>query len=211
MLIQGQHAVSRSDCEPVESKQSFVNICATCGVTEDLDHILTKCSRSGQDIIWALAEKLWLQKHSVWPELSLGSILGCGLARFYDQRGRNLDGTTRLFHILISESAFTIWKIRNECVIQRQGDPLPEKAIHNKWLHNINQRLEFDRLLTNHAKYGKQYALKPSLVLQTWNSTLLDEDKLPDDWIKLPRVLVGIKPQTDPPSSRPSGRRGRNR
>ncbi|KAK6984963.1 hypothetical protein R3P38DRAFT_2806020 [Favolaschia claudopus] len=83
----------------------------------------------------------------------LRSILGCGLASFRQSRGKILEGTTRFFRILISESAFMIWKIRNECVIQHQGSPLAEAAIRNKWLHQINQRLLFDCTLTNIAKY----------------------------------------------------------
>ncbi|KAJ7185383.1 hypothetical protein C8R46DRAFT_820360, partial [Mycena filopes] len=58
---------------------------------------------------------LWRKKHPSWPELSLGTILGCGLASFTDENGRPLPGATRLYHILISESLFLIWKIRNDC------------------------------------------------------------------------------------------------
>ncbi|KAJ7078702.1 hypothetical protein B0H15DRAFT_788723 [Mycena belliarum] len=186
-------------------------VCQFCDEPEDLEHILLKCRRPGQDLIWSLAKELWLKKHPVWPTLSLGSVLGCGLASFSDTNGRKLPGASRLYHILVSESVFMIWKVRNESVLARQGVPLPEIAIHNKWLHCINQRLLFDRLLTNHAKYGKQNSIKTSLVLQTWSATLMNEDDLPDDWIKEPRVLVGTEPRSSPPPTRPSGRRGRGR
>ncbi|KAJ7923624.1 hypothetical protein B0H13DRAFT_1465578, partial [Mycena leptocephala] len=64
--------------------------------------------------------------------------------------------------------------------------------IHNRWLTIINERLEIDKNLTNKLKYGKQHALSPSLVLETWSGTLLDEDDLPDDRLREPGVLVGI-------------------
>ncbi|KAJ7847038.1 hypothetical protein B0H13DRAFT_1550447, partial [Mycena leptocephala] len=108
------------------------------------EHILLRCKRPGQSLVWSLAKDLWLKKHPSWPTLSMGIILGCGMASLSDENDRKLQGTSRLFRILISESAFTIWKIRNEIVIKRAGEPLPENAIHNKWLHAINQRLLFD-------------------------------------------------------------------
>lgn len=185
--------------------------CQFCNEPEDLEHIVLKCRRPGQSLVWSLAKDLWLRKHPSWPELSLGTILGCGLATFSDEKGHDLPGTARLYRILISESLFVIWKVRNESVISRTGVPLPENHIHNKWLHAVNLRLRFDCILTNHAKYGKQNSIKPSLVLQTWRSTLMNEEKLPENWTREPRVLVGTEPQSSHPPSQPTGRRGRNR
>ncbi|KAJ7017589.1 hypothetical protein C8F04DRAFT_889097, partial [Mycena alexandri] len=92
-----------------------------------------------------------------------------------------------------TESLFMIWKIRNDSVIKREGAAVPAHEIHNKWLYAINMRLKFDRALTNYAKFGKQNSIKVSLVLQTWSSTLMEEDKLPENWIREPRVLVGTE------------------
>ncbi|KAJ7872994.1 RnaseH-domain-containing protein [Mycena leptocephala] len=146
-------------------------ICQFCNETEDLEHITLKCRRPGQSLIWSLAKDLWLRKYPTRPELSMG---------------HNLPGTARLYRILITESLFTIWKVRNDSVISRAEDPLPENHIHNKWLSAINLRLHFDCVLTNHAKYGKQNSIKSLVVLQTWKSTLMNEE-LPEDWTKTPR------------------------
>ncbi|KAJ6618920.1 hypothetical protein B0H10DRAFT_1794488 [Mycena sp. CBHHK59/15] len=174
--------------------------CQFCNETEDLDHITLKCWCPGQNIVWSLAKELWLRKHNPWPELSLGGLLGRGLASFSDEKGREMPGTSRLYCILISESMFIIWKIRNESVIRKQGTSLSANEIHNKWLYNINLHLSYDCLLTNHAKYGKQNAIKSALVLQTWCCKLKDEHELPDNWTKMPRVLVGIESCSSPPS-----------
>ncbi|KAJ7458711.1 hypothetical protein B0H11DRAFT_1693074, partial [Mycena galericulata] len=85
-----------------------------------------------------------------------------------------------------------IWKLRCERVIGHDGVPASEQEIHNRWLHAINERIEIDRNLTNHLKFGKQYSVAPSLVLETWKGVIKDEDKLPDDWLRGPEVLVGI-------------------
>jgi len=41
------------------------------------------------------------------------------------------------------------------------------------------------------TRYGKK-ALDKLLVLHTWSGVLKDEASLPEDWIRQPRVLVGI-------------------
>ncbi|KAJ7843032.1 hypothetical protein B0H13DRAFT_2413103 [Mycena leptocephala] len=186
--------------------------CVHCGAVESLEHILLECPSPGQSEIWKLAEELWTKKHPNWPTVSMGSILGSGLARFEDTTGKLQPALARLYRILITESAHVIWKLRCDSVIGRGGTAPSKNEVHNRWLKVINERLEIDKNLTNKLKYGKQHALSPSLVLETWSGTLLDEDDLPDDWLREPGVLVGIAPKRSRRSlSPPPGRRGRNR
>jgi ribonuclease HI len=121
-------------------------ICKDCNTLEDLEHILVKCQCAGRETIWRAAEKLWLEKESDWPEVSLGTILGCGLAEFHDESGKEKKGTRRLYRILMSESAYLIWRIRNDRVISRGGEPATEDEIVNRWKFAINQRLQVDKL-----------------------------------------------------------------
>ncbi|KAJ7605464.1 hypothetical protein DFH06DRAFT_1020241 [Mycena polygramma] len=165
--------------------------CGKCGTLEDLEHILVGCEAPGQEVIWKAARTLWLEKESDWPEVSLGTILGCGLAEFRDDGGKLKRGTQQLYRILISESAYLIWKIRNDRVISRDGEPATEDEIKNKWKFAINQRLQMDKLLANRPLKGKRPAMAPPLVLETWSKTLDDERSLPDNWLREPRVLVG--------------------
>ncbi|KAJ6451089.1 hypothetical protein C8R47DRAFT_998661 [Mycena vitilis] len=186
--------------------------CQHCGVLESMEHILLECTRPGQKEVWKLAEELWLLDHKDWPAVSLGAILGCGLAIFKDENGKNLPAAARLFRIIMTESMHLIWKLRCDCVIARDGESPSLNEIHNKWVAQINERLNIDRALTNRIKFGKQYSLPPSLVLETWRGSLLDEDKLPKDWLRDPEVLVGIVSMRSRRSpSPPVGRRGRNR
>ncbi|KAJ7744622.1 hypothetical protein B0H16DRAFT_1322072 [Mycena metata] len=177
-------------------------LCLTCGVTEDLDHIMVQCNRPGQAEVWKLAEKLWLKKGHTWPAPTVGAILGCRLATFKVD-GRKSQADARLYTILMTESAHLIWKLRCEFVVGREGkDPASEREIHNRWVHVINERLEIDRSLTDQLRYGKQYSIAPSLVRDTWKGILEDEANLPDNWLRGPEVLVGIAPvrsQRSPP------------
>jgi ribonuclease HI len=56
--------------------------CQLCQTTEDLNHILTQCSAEPVNTLWTLARSKWphLGPHSPeqWPEITLGTILGCG-------------------------------------------------------------------------------------------------------------------------------------
>ncbi|KAJ7915040.1 hypothetical protein B0H13DRAFT_1872408 [Mycena leptocephala] len=128
--------------------------CGHCQETENPEHILFGCSRPGQAEVWKLAEEFWAKKHPTWPPLSMGSILGCGMAIFEDEKKRHHAAKARLYRILITESMYLIWKLRCECVIGRNGEPPTANEIHNRWVHTINERLEIDRNLTNELKFG---------------------------------------------------------
>jgi hypothetical protein len=100
----------------------------------------------------------------------------------------------------MSESAYLIWRLRNDRVISRDGEPVTTDEIINKWKFAINQRLQVDRTPASRHKMGKRPALAPQLVLATWFNTLDEEYRLPADWLREPRVLVGGRtfPQTPP-------------
>ncbi|KAJ7125857.1 hypothetical protein C8R46DRAFT_927517 [Mycena filopes] len=167
-------------------------ICGHCGVVETFEHIMLECERPGQKQVWALAKALWAKKHQKWPALSLGAILGCGLANFEDEKKKAIPSTARLYRILITESMYLIWKLRCECVIGHDGVPPAKNHVHNRWVRTMNEHLEIDINLTNEMKFGKQYSLPQALVLETWRGTLKDEGKMPKDWLRQPEVLVGI-------------------
>ncbi|KAJ7843932.1 hypothetical protein B0H13DRAFT_2239252 [Mycena leptocephala] len=186
--------------------------CVHCGAEETLDHILLECPSPGQSEVWKLAEQFWTKKGPRWPAVSMGTILGSGLAVFKDDAGKPQPTLARLYKILMTESAHVIWKLRCDSVIGCGGTPPSTHEVHNRWVKIMNERLEIDINLTNKSKYGKQYALSPTLVLDTWRGTLLDEGTLPADWLREPGVLVGITPKRSLRSpSPPVGRRGRNR
>ncbi|KAJ7028660.1 hypothetical protein C8F04DRAFT_882608, partial [Mycena alexandri] len=66
-----------------------------------------------------------------------------------------------------------------------------DQEIKNRWLKTINKRIAIDCLLSNKAKYGNN-SINKSLVLKTWQKTLLNEDRLLEDWTKETGVLVGV-------------------
>ncbi|KAJ6499692.1 hypothetical protein C8R47DRAFT_1258963, partial [Mycena vitilis] len=159
--------------------------CSRCGQTETMQHILTNCDVAGQNEVWELASELWQMKTG--QELAkptTGQIMACAAIKKKDK------GTTRLFRILVSESAYLIWKVRNERVIQDK-EPASINEIQNRWLKTMNNRLGLDCALTNEQKWGKK-ALNKTIVLETWQKVLKNEENLPKDWTWETGVLVGI-------------------
>jgi len=107
------------------------SLCATCGTTKSMDHILSHCRSSPNRIIWNLIKSTWPHRNLPWPGNNLGTILGCGCitaqCTIHQNQNPNqnpsnahLRGTTRLLQILLLESAFLIWVLRCERVIQEK-------------------------------------------------------------------------------------------
>ena len=166
--------------------------CPLCKEQEDMDHILTRCSAHARSTAWELAGNLWKNRSGDPLPSRLGDIVGCGLANF-KKNGRPDKGKNRLYRILVSETAFLIWKMRNERRI-RDGDDTTagsEEETMKRWTHAINKRLTIDRALTDAKRFGKR-SLDSKLVKATWRGCLENETDLPDDWYNLRGVLVGI-------------------
>ncbi|KAJ3728223.1 hypothetical protein C8R42DRAFT_547847, partial [Lentinula raphanica] len=117
-----------------------------------------------------------------------GTILGCGLVKIMDEKGKHSVGDSRLFRILVSESAYLIWKIRCEQVIQ--GKEVSEAEAQRRWKATVESRFEMDRLLTK-VKLTKR-CLDKGLVESTWLDVLDKQDNLPENWVGESGVLVGI-------------------
>lgn len=165
--------------------------CTICGTDETMEHILTECSAPGQSQIWNLASTLWEGKKTDWTPPSFANVLACGLTQIKDEKGMTLRGESRLYRIIVSESAYLIWKLRNERVINDRAPTAPAE-IQNRWIATINHCLSQDCLLTN-PKYGSK-TIKESKVKETSQGTLWDEENLSSDWNRKSRVLVGIRP-----------------
>ncbi|KAJ7226833.1 hypothetical protein GGX14DRAFT_347354 [Mycena pura] len=167
--------------------------CPECGEMEDMEHILLRCKANNiVDATWGAAKALWATTGDAWPVNSLGSLLGCGLASFHTGGKKLRQAKQRLFMILISETTFHLWKMRNARVIG-QTPPTARESI-NKWRFAINKRVEIDFVLAGRPKKGPQASLSPHIVDKTWLPILSDERIMHEGWIRRPRGLVGKEP-----------------
>ncbi|KAJ7839277.1 hypothetical protein B0H13DRAFT_1650266, partial [Mycena leptocephala] len=79
--------------------------CKHCGIPEDIGHILTRCDASGQDMAWDLVSELLHLETGAELRPTMGEIIACRLI----EKGTTANaGTTRLFRIVVSESAHLI-------------------------------------------------------------------------------------------------------
>ncbi|KAF8079074.1 hypothetical protein FPV67DRAFT_1467420 [Lyophyllum atratum] len=166
-------------------------ICPHDGAVESMEHILTECESPGQREVWAQAGVLWArQREGAWSTPSYGDILGSPLAALTGEDGKPLSGSSRLFRILVVESAYLIWKLRCARVCGNDNRPFSSVEILNRWTKAMNDRFDLDRALTD-KKFGKK-ALSQKLVKRTWEKVVLHGTRLPDDWLGAPGVLVGM-------------------
>ncbi|KAH9929358.1 uncharacterized protein B0H18DRAFT_873907, partial [Fomitopsis serialis] len=169
--------------------------CTSCHREESIEHILFECAAAGQRHIWALAEALWLKTGLAWPGMSFGTLLTLGIKAWtHPGSKRRREGASRLWRILVSESAYLIWKLRCERVIGHGDSPdwqHHELAVHQRWHAAIDARLQLDIASTRHYLGGRTQ--RTDVVLRTWNRVLEDEIALPDDWTRF-GFLVGIAP-----------------
>ncbi|KAH7912007.1 hypothetical protein BJ138DRAFT_984331, partial [Hygrophoropsis aurantiaca] len=90
--------------------------------TESMEHILTECGKSHQNLLWSLAEEIRPDSKYQWPDINIGMILGCSAITLPpgnsncdnspETEKTNLSaektGKARLPRILISETAHLI-------------------------------------------------------------------------------------------------------
>lgn len=169
-------------------------MCQSCGTIDSMDHVLAECDIPGQKLIWALAKDLCLKKTQKWPGIhNTACVIAASLADFKSQDGKKQGGNNRFYRIVITESAWLIWKLRNERVVgglPKEQWP-SEDVIRNKWIAAINARLTLDIAMT-HPRFGKK-SIPTKTVLRTWKGSLYDETALPDDWTRKGEVLVSTR------------------
>ncbi|TEB22366.1 hypothetical protein FA13DRAFT_1641469 [Coprinellus micaceus] len=184
----GVHGAQKVGEYWIQAKKEDWAPCEYCGVPiESMQHILLECKASGQEVIWDLARRAWADTAAEWPPISMGVILGAALMEVKKEDGKKLRGKSRLIQILISESAYLIWLIRNEWRIEHEQDPRKlhaKQEVENRWWAAINKRRNIDWALTNRRAYGRK-ALAKKDVKNTW-------DGVPDPKVRNDAVGTGV-------------------
>ena len=80
-------------------------------------------------------------------------------------------GPTRLFQILLSESAYLIWVLRCERVIQEKV--LTERETNARWNRAINERLTIDKLTASKIVRNEKFT---KLIKETWDPALKKQE-----------------------------------
>ncbi|KAH7087953.1 hypothetical protein BKA62DRAFT_627485, partial [Auriculariales sp. MPI-PUGE-AT-0066] len=193
LLWRGKHMAHRCGefFDRMGPEWQHLAVCRLCdGSTDSFEHALMACNDGARAHIWSLAEQLWTSQGRVWPELSIGLVLGCGAASIRDARGKYDAGATRLFRILIAESAHLIWNLRCDRRIEHADDPdfrHPPRFVQSEFTRVMRSRFDSDHLLTNRRRYGNR-ALKPKAVAATWHGLFEEAQPIPGlpSWVAPP-------------------------
>jgi ribonuclease HI len=163
-------------------------VCRECGALETMEHILLTCENERRATVWKLAEETWAGNGHRWPDLREGTIIGCGMLNVKSNNG-GVDteetrhtgpnaGQSRLLRILVSESAFLIWKMRNEATIDEVD--IPTKSVISRWKRTMENRLHTDRAV---AARKKEDVSKRNRTEATWARAIGDDgQETPEDW-----------------------------
>ncbi|KAI0656990.1 hypothetical protein C8Q70DRAFT_920538, partial [Cubamyces menziesii] len=175
--------------------------CSKCGVIEDMDHVLTKCTAAGPAQLWRLTRALLSKREIDLPDdMDVAFIAGSPLCEVKNSNGDIKTGDTRLLRIVLTETAHLIWRMRCERVIEwgsEEGKEHTEREIDNKWMAMLNARIGLDQAMTSARLTGRR-KIAEAKVRATWKGTLRNEQDLPEDWaVRRIWVLVG-KPDVRP-------------
>ena len=147
--------------------------CVSCGEEESMEHILLECNAPGQEVIWKLTWNLLNMARISLPRPRYGLVLGATATSITkDHTKRPSMGINRLYRIIMAESAYLIWVLRCERVIELGGDRARWKtndAIAKRWVSCMTKRMNLDWLLTRVHSTSRTKAL--SKVGGTWENT----------------------------------------
>lgn len=189
--IHGTHKIGRYWLN-IESCEDRCK-CTTCNEEESLDHILTECPANTRTTICTAARTIWPYEEELWPPITPGTILGCGLLEVKiknlaaDQNQNEhanetvlISGATRLTKILISEAAYLIWALRCGRVISNRTYNM--EAVETAWRRALNKRLSEDVNTATKIVRREEYT---KLISNTWAEAFWKRHgDLAEDWIK---------------------------
>lgn len=195
--IHGTHKIGRYWLN-IENLHSRCE-CTTCGSEETLEHILVECPSDTKTLIWDAARNLWPHDNELWPDTSLGIILGCGLVEIKrthpstreqphaqdPQSPEICPGATRLARMLISEATYLIWTMRCDRVINERQHT--DNEVRSSWRRSINRRLTEDAIIATKVVRRDEHT---ELVKSTWHAALRKRHgKLPEIWLQSPPLF----------------------
>ncbi|EJD38925.1 hypothetical protein AURDEDRAFT_30349, partial [Auricularia subglabra TFB-10046 SS5] len=144
-------------------------MCPTCRCVEDMDHIVIACPDGHGKRLWRMAQ-VFLSHKRVATQISIGLVMGCAAVRLPGLGSGRNKTSERAFTIVVSETAFLIWKLRCEKRIEHADDPewrITQNEAEARWVSAIESRLRQDQVLTDKGAFGKK-ALPKWLVESTW-------------------------------------------
>ncbi|KAI9056568.1 RnaseH-domain-containing protein [Trametes sanguinea] len=171
-------------------------LCTLCGVEETMEHILTVCKAAETQVMWKLASAFLRKRDIVIPELPcLATYLTAAVAEVTDAEGKQKRGSTRLRRLVLTETAYAIWRLRCQRTIEWAEQPGREhavRAVYNMWRSTMNKRLRDDQKQALMRAGRTKKTVTSDTLRITWTNLIQDEISLGEEWVNEPGVLVGM-------------------
>ena len=108
--------------------------CKMCGSLETLDHILLECDAEGRKETWDMAERLWKEttKRSKNKWMNPNAMLLAGIAGVKVLKKVGDKNATKKYKDIAAETAWLLWKIRNERTIG--GKAIKKEEVKKRWM-----------------------------------------------------------------------------
>ncbi|KAL7277489.1 hypothetical protein ACG7TL_008410 [Trametes sanguinea] len=150
--------------------------CGICGGTESIQHILLECQATERTMGWELLRVLWERSgeqpiHPTW-----GTTVGAPSIVLKDEAGARRSSVEARWMILATETAYFVWKMRCERVIQNQGVEFSAQEVATRWLAAVEGRMKMD--LCAAREYLGKRAPKRDAVEAVWKPLLDGNSKL---------------------------------
>ncbi|KNZ78346.1 hypothetical protein J132_01126, partial [Termitomyces sp. J132] len=111
---------------------------------ETLEHILTECEVSGQQVVWALTEKTHKMRGVPFTKPTLGEQLGCAIISRNDTEGKRSKNMQHFSTIMVCEATHLIWKMRCNWQITKgrpRGTPQQERNYKEVQGHHLKKTI----------------------------------------------------------------------
>jgi len=130
----------------------------TCGQVESIDHILLYCEESGIKELWLDMGLMWNQiTKETWIQPTIGIIRGLGALLFETDDNKTKMEDTLLYRTIVSETCWTIWKMRNKKIFEKKEMSFNE--LKTAWTATMIKLIHSEYEKIQIVKYEKRESL----------------------------------------------------
>jgi len=121
-----------------------------------MNDILFSCTIEGREKIWEMAEKLYKlpmkeNNRLSWTVRSKSLLRGLSSLKLRNKNGKYNKQATERYKLIVSETAWLLWKCRNKRIICQKGIIQPSQ-IKSRWVAEMNNIIKIKYIKISKTK-----------------------------------------------------------